>query len=293
MRPLALALAASAFAAPARAQAPVRLETTRLGPGLFRISGGESGSVMVLTGPDGTLLVDARDTAALALDSAVAAVAAGPVRWVVFTHYHWDHHGRAPQWPGAERIAHANFWAQASKDTTIAELRWERHAAPASVRPTRTVQDSAILRINGEEVLLWHPDSAHTDGDLMVFFRRARVVHTGDVLEREAYPFLDLWAGGTMDGLIRGMDGALARTADGWTWAPGHGTVTDRAGAMAYREMLNDVRARVGVMVAGGSTLSEVADAGITAPWDATNGARGGRRFVQLVALGMRARSAP
>ncbi len=285
MRTLLVVLAAAACTAGARAQTPTRLETTRLGPGLFRITGGASGSVMVLTGSDGTLLVDARDTASAALDSAVAAVSTSPVRWIVFTHYHWDHIGRAPEWPGAERIAHANFWAQASKDTTIAELRWERHAAPASMRPTRLVGDSLVLRLNGEEVLLWHPDAAHTDGDLMALFRRSRVVHTGDILEREAYPFVDFWAGGSLGGMVRALDRMLAMTSDGWTYAPGHGTVTDRAGVLGYRAMLVTVQDRVAAMVREGRSLAEIADAGITAPWNATNGARAGRRFAQLVAM--------
>jgi glyoxylase-like metal-dependent hydrolase (beta-lactamase superfamily II) len=285
MRLLLTVIAASALATPACAQEPVRLETVRLAPNLYRIGGGASGSVMVLTGPDGTLLVDARDTASLALDSAIAAVATSPVRWIVFTHYHWDHIGRAPRWPDAERIAHANFWAQASKDTTITELRWERHAAPASVRPTRLVQDSIVLRLNGEEVLLWHPDPAHTDGDLMALFRRSRVVHTGDILEREAYPFVDFWAGGSLNGMVRALDQMMALTGDGWTYAPGHGTVTDRAGVLGYRAMLVTVQERVAAMVRDGRSLAEIADAGITAPWDGANGARAGRRFAQLVAL--------
>ncbi len=185
-------------AAPATKPAPPKLTTEKLGERLWRLAGVEAGGVLVLEGDDGLLIVDTQDsTTAKQLDSGLAKLSLRPVRYVINTHYHDDHTRGNDRFRarGATVIAHANVPLQAAKDTTIEALGWNRKHLPAGAMPTVTFEDSLRLRVNGEEIVLMHPRRAHTDGDAILWFPRRNLVHTGDIVEVGAPPFIDWWAG--------------------------------------------------------------------------------------------------
>ncbi len=200
---------------------------------------------------DGTdvLLVDAQSDRRVGLaDSSLRALTARPVTTVVTTHYHDDHIGGNPHWKaqGARLVAQCNVAVQARKDTTITEWReWHRTPAPADAQPTRCPADSLTIPRQGEQVVLHHVPSAHTDGDLIIWLPKANVLHMGDVLELGAPPFIDYWTGGTWAGMLAAVDAGLAIANDQTIIVPGHGPTTTRAGMLAYRAMLQDVGEKV------------------------------------------------
>jgi cyclase len=286
-----LVLAAAALLPSATAtlaqQPPRPIEAVAVAPGVTALVMRPDGTVLVVAGETGTLLVDAGAPAhAAEVDSAVAVYARGRVRWVVSTHYHEDHIGANPRFraAGAELIAHPRVAIEAAKDTTIAALQWQRSAAPADALPTRTFTDSLVIDIGEERVVAFHAPSAHTGGDALVHVLGADVLHTGDIVEFGAYPFIDRWAGGSIDGVIAATDAILARTDANTRIVPGHGGVFTRADVVAYGAMLVELRARVLRAVETGTAIDALVAERITAPYDARHGgARHGERFVRLL----------
>jgi glyoxylase-like metal-dependent hydrolase (beta-lactamase superfamily II) len=231
------------------------MRITEVAPGFQVISGFTNGNLLAFTGQRSVLLVDGQSAKRVALaDSALRTVTPLPVTLVVSTHYHDDHIGGNPHWRarGARILAHAAVAAEARKDTTIPEMSWHRTAADPDALADQTFTDSLVLDFEGEPVVLLHPVGAHTNGDAMVWFPRANILHTGDIVEREAPPFIDWWAGGALDGMIAAVDGILARVNDRTIIVPGHGTPADRAGVVAYRAMLAATRDRIGAQLRQG-----------------------------------------
>ena len=151
-----------------------------LRPGLTVISGFANGNILVLSGPDGTLLVDAQSARRVGLaDSVLVSLGAPPVRWVLNTHYHGDHvEGNALfRGRGAEVIGQDQLPVQMAKDTTITSWHaWHREPAAPGAFPTRTFKDSLTLRVNGQRVVVTHIPAAHTDGDAIVWLPDALIL---------------------------------------------------------------------------------------------------------------------
>lgn len=273
--------------APARAAkpAPPQLVAEKLGERMWRIAGVEAGGVLVFEGSDGLLIVDTQDSLTTRqLDAAIAKLSRRPVRYVVNTHYHLDHTRGNDRFRarGATVIAHANVPAQALRDTTIEALGWHRRPLPAAALPTVTFTDSLRLNVNGEDILLWNPRAAHTDGDAMLWFPARNLIHTGDIVEVGAPPFIDWWAGGTLDGMIAAVDRVLAMSDERTKIVPGHGDVVDRAWVTRYRRMLATAGEKARAAISSGQSLKDFAD---SKPLEEFNDMVGGERRARRVAL--------
>ncbi|MEX2608865.1 MAG: MBL fold metallo-hydrolase [Gemmatimonadota bacterium] len=270
-------LLAALGAAPAAAQAPPPLVVDTLAPGLYRIAGPPDGSVLVWRAAEGPVVVDGLSPArAAALDSLVRALAGGPPRVLVNTHYHEDHRGlnaRANA-AGARTLAHPRAIREMRRDTTITELDWRRTAAPAAALPREAVADSVVLGAGAERMVVFAVAPAHTGGDLMAWLPGPDVLHTGDVVEMGAFPFVDRWAGGGIDGLIAGVGMVLERAGPATRIVPGHGPVVNRTRVRAYRDMLVMLRERVIRTMAGEDVDAVLADprvAGLVPEWGSAN----------------------
>ncbi len=250
------------LAAPAVAQEWEKYEFSArpLAEGLTWLRG-PGGNVVACHGPDGVLLVDADyEQMAGKLKVAVAALGAGPVKFVVNTHWHFDHTGgnAALARDGALILAHPNLRARMEKGQTIAVIDETIAPAPAGALPRLTFPDSLTLHLNGETVEIRHPRRTHTDGDAVLRFRRADVIHTGDLWFHGGYPFVDVSSGGDIDGLIAAIDVILAAAGDSTQIVPGHGPVGTKADLAAHRAMLQEFRDIVAREIAAGKDLATI-----------------------------------
>jgi glyoxylase-like metal-dependent hydrolase (beta-lactamase superfamily II) len=258
-------------AAQAATPAPApELETRTLRPGLHVVSGA-GGNVAVWTGSDGLLVVD-DGLAPLApkLLAAVRRIADGPVRIVVSTHWHPDHTGGNEEFgrSGSVLVAHDNVRLRMSEPQRVAAYDVEVPAAAAVALPVVTFDDTLSLHLNGDRLDALHVAAAHTDGDVLLWWEAANVVHMGDVYYSGMYPFIDVGSGGSLAGLVAAIETVLSRADARTIVIPGHGPLSNRAELVAYRDMLVAVGSRVRALVDAGRSLEEVRAAQPTEPYD-------------------------
>lgn len=260
----------SSFAAGAAAQDGDSIVTVELGHGLAMLVG-RGGNVGASLGEDGALLVDDK-FAPLAprLQQAVAKLGGGDVRFVLNTHWHGDHTGGNEAFGSAGAIVfgHANVRQRMSEDQWNPFFERTTPASPAAALPIVTFDRGLTLHLNGETVEVLAVGPAHTDGDALVVFRGANVIHMGDVYFNGLYPFVDLASGGSIDGVIRALEVGLSHADAETKIIPGHGPLADRTSLVAYRDMLAAVRDAVKVEVAAGKSVDEVIASRPSRPYD-------------------------
>ena len=266
---------ATLFDAGAQAQgqdpAKVEFRSEKLADNLFVLFG-SGGNVGVMTGADGTLLVDS-ELVELSpkLRAAVALVGGNPPRFVVNTHFHFDHAGgnRALGGGGAVIVAHDNVRKHLMTRQVIdVGVEIVTEPTPHEGLPVVTFADGLRLHLDDEEVVIVHAAKAHTDSDAFVYFEKANVLHTGDLFMSIGYPFVDGGNGGTLVGLIAAHEKALALCNDKTRVIPGHGPLSDRATLQAYHDMLVVIRQRVADLVKKGRTLEQIKAAQPTREFD-------------------------
>ena len=288
---LATALILVLLASPAAAQqdlSQVEIKTEKLADGLYMLQGA-GGNMALCAGPDGGFLIDGEFAPLVdKILAAARAVDERPVRFLLNTHWHGDHTGGNGSYAkaGITIVAHENVRARLATEQKSAVSGEGVPAAPAAALPSLTFSQGATFYLNGQEIRVVHvPPPAHTDGDAIVIFPRADVIHTGDLFFNGRYPVIDLGAGGSIDGMIAAADRLLALTDDATRIVPGHGPLADKAALAAYREMLAGVRAAVAREVAAGKSKEETIAAKPTAAFDAkwAQSPTAGDRFAGVV----------
>jgi len=285
-------LLVAALAAPSSAQGPdfekVQIKTEKVAEGVWVLAGA-GGNIGVSAGADGVFLVD-DEWAPMTpkVKAAVAAISDRPVRFILNTHWHPDHSGGNKDLgeAGALIVAHDNVRLRLSTEQFIEAMGMKFPPSPAKALPVVTFNDAVTLHVNGDDVNAFHVPPAHTDGDAIVHFRRAGVIHMGDLFFNGMYPFVDLSSGGSFEGFITAADRALALAGEGTRIIPGHGPVGARADLRAYRDMLVTVRDRVKPLVQAGKTPAEVVAARPTPDLDAKwgQGFMKPDKFLEIVA---------
>jgi cyclase len=251
---------------------------------------GPGGNVVVLRGPEGLVVVDTFVAPAWTkLQESLKALGSAPVKFVIDTHWHFDHtDNNAPlRALGATLVAHENTRLRMTQPHHLAVLELDFPPSPAAALPQRVFQDGYKLEANGERLAVTHVPPAHTDTDVIVRFEQANVLHTGDVFFNGRYPFIDGSTGGTIDGVIAGA-GRLLDLADSDTKiVPGHGPLSNKAGLAKYRDMLFTAGDRVRKLKASGKSLDEAIAAkpftDLDADWG--KGTFTGDAFVKVVYL--------
>jgi len=266
----AVAMMAAAAAIQAQDLAQAELVTVPVRDGLWMLSG-PGGNIGVAAGPDGVLLIDSQfaPLTGRILD-AVAAISPTPVRLVINTHWHGDHTGGNENLAeaGAVIVAHDNVRRRMSGEQVSAFFSSRVPPAPSGALPVLTFERSVRLHLNGQTIHVLHLAKAHTDGDALVRFEQADVVHMGDLYFNGWYPFIDVEAGGSLDGLVRALDVALELLGPDTRVIPGHGPLSDRAGVLRYRDMLATVETRIRALHADGLDEDGIVEARLTGEFD-------------------------
>lgn len=265
-----LAAAVSIIAVGAYAQgqpdfSKVQIKTTPLGQGLFMLEG-QGGNITVACGQDGVIQVDGEfaplhDKIKAAVDSACGGK---PVKYLVNTHFHGDHTGGNAGFAkdGAQIVAHENLKLRLEHGTTNANGQKtapvEKAALPVKTYTTEGVQ----LMVDGQSAMVNHPKSAHTDTDSYVYFPRANVISTGDVVSTgNRYVTIDYKNGGSINGIISTVETYIRMGNDQTKYVPGHGDLTNKAGLQRYHDQLVEIRDAVQNEIKSGKTEAQaVAD---------------------------------
>jgi glyoxylase-like metal-dependent hydrolase (beta-lactamase superfamily II) len=236
---------------------------------------GSGGNITVYTGPGGKLMVDAGIAVSRArLEPALDSTGTVPLKYLIDTHYHWDHTD-GNVWvhqKGATIVAHENTLKRLTTGTRVIEWGFYFPATPAEGLPTVIVKDQKTMEFEGETLEIRNYGSGHTDTDLSVYFKNADVLAVGDIWWNGHYPFLDNGAGGNIDGLIRWVNACIKASGPNTIIVPGHGEISDRAGFTEFRDMLVAIRTNVARLKKQGKTLAETVAAKPTAAYDAKYG---------------------
>jgi glyoxylase-like metal-dependent hydrolase (beta-lactamase superfamily II) len=236
---------------------------------------GRGGNIAVSSGPDGVFIIDDQlKPLTEQLLAAIRKVSDQPIRFVINTHYHGDHVGGNETLgkSGSVIIAHDNIRQRMSSDQFNHFFDATTPAWPKDSLPVVTFNDRVTLHMNGEPVSVHHVPRGHTDGDSMVHFPLSNVIHMGDILFTGQYPFVDLDAGGSIQGMIAAVELGIGAGDAQTRYIAGHGPLTDFNGMKEYHAFLVKARDNVQALVDQGMSLQQAVAAKPTAQWDESLG---------------------
>lgn len=263
----------------------VEMQVQHVKGGVYMMTGA-GGNTAVQVGNDGVLIVDTQFAPLAAkLMNEIRKLNRGPVLFIANTHFHPDHVGgnaALAQLIGAARgpgrsdgaaplkiVAHENVLNRLTQ-----KIPNQPPFPDAGLPVDEYFTPFKDLHMNGEAVFLYHEPNAHTDGDSVVLFRGSDVVATGDIFTPDAYPFLDIDHGGSVQGEIAALDHILeltvpAHTQEGGTYViPGHGRICDEADVVEFRDMVVIIRDRIQNMLKKEMTLDQIKAARPTRDYD-------------------------
>ncbi len=252
----------------------VQIETIHVSGNVYMLVG-SGGNLGLSVGDDGAFLID--DQFAPLTEKILAAIQSlteSNVQFLINTHWHGDHTGGNENMGkvGAIIVAHENVRKQMTVDHFLAAFNSTTPASPESALPVVTFTESVTFHWNADEIRVFHVDPAHTDGDSVIHFKKANVIHAGDVFFNGMYPFIDTSTGGNLNGMISAAKIILALATDETKIIPGHGPLATRADLEGYYEMLVTARDLIKEQVDAGKTRDEVIAAKPTASLDAAWG---------------------
>lgn len=238
------------------------INTVRVADGIYMLTGaGGNMNIVVSVGNDGVLLID--DVFPELTDVIIGEIrelTEKPVRFVINTHWHWDHTG------GNENFAKAGAIIIAQESVMPWMTTWQisgMEGTPKSPQPPKglpvvTFKDELTLRFNDQTIVVTNVGPAHTAGDAIVHFVEKDVYAMGDIYLTRSYPFFDLNTGGNINGLIAALDKVLTKIRPDTTIIAGHGSLSNGKELKEYRDMVVTLRNRVQVAIDDGKTLDQI-----------------------------------
>lgn len=248
----------------------VQVTTVPVADGLYMLMG-EGGNVGVSVGEDGTFIIDDQYAQMTdKLSAAISDLSGAQPRFLVNTHWHGDHAGGNENFgkAGAVIVAHENVRKALQIEKSIPLFKMTKPPSPKAALPVITFKDEMSLHLNGDDLHLIHVANAHTDGDAVIHFTKANVIHTGDVFFNGFYPFIDTHSGGSIAGMIAGSKAVLDLSDDNTRIMPGHGPLASKAELQAYHDMLVQAETNIQALKDAGKSLDQVVAAKPTAALD-------------------------
>ena len=273
----------------------VKIRPVKIADNIYMLKG-SGGNIAVLIGKDGTLMID-NQFAPLSnkINGAIKTLDPGEIRFLINTHLHGDHSGGNENFKrmGATVVAHDLARERMGKEQVNKAMNRVTPPREKDALPVITFSDKLNFHLNDEDIVLHHFDAGHTDGDLIVQFKNANVVHTGDAFVRYGYPFIDVSSGGSVNGFISTLDKILLLIDDNTKVIPGHGEPATKADVKKVRDAVADIRDQVSSALKKGKKTEDISALGISDKYDADLG-KGfvkGKDFVLMIAENLKTTS--
>jgi cyclase len=284
---LFITLVSSVLSLAAQNMDTVKIRPVKVSDNIYMLKG-VGGNMGILVGKDGTLMIDDQ-FAPLSnkINSAIKTIDDGEIRFLINTHLHGDHSGGNENFKkmGATIVAHDLVRERMTQEQVNKAMNRTTPPRDPAALPDITFSDRLNFHLNEEDIELIHLDRGHTDGDVIVHFKRANVYHTGDAFVRN-YPIADVSSGGSFIGLIAGLDKILSLTDDNSKIISGHGELSTKADVKALRDVMYDIKDQVLAALKKGKKVEEIPALGITDKYEAElgKGFLKGRDFVLIAA---------
>ncbi|PKH06610.1 MBL fold metallo-hydrolase [Moritella sp. Urea-trap-13] len=242
-------------------------KVTELKPG-FQFLQGKGGNILLSEGKDGLLIVDSDYSEMTPALLETLAKYKSELKYVLNTHWHGDHtQGNKELGKSAEIIAHDNVYQRLNSHQEVKLFNMVSKPYPADALPDITFDHSLTLRFNDETIKALHLPNGHTDGDSIIFFEKANIVHMGDHLFNGMFPFVDVGTNGSVRGMVTNIDGILDHIADDTIVVPGHGAISNKEELLAFRDMLVGTSNEVEMMMQQNMSLEAMQEKGLSEQW--------------------------
>ena len=254
----------------------VQIKVSKVAGSVYMLQGA-GGNIGASVGDDGIVIVDDQ-YAPLAdkIQAALKGITDKPVRFIINTHYHDDHTGGNEFFQKqAPIIAQDNVRKRLEAGGQAgngASVHMEQKAQPHDALPIIAFDHDVTVHLNGEDIRALHVPAGHTDGDSVIFFPKSNVVHMGDDFVTYGFPFIDIDSGGSIDGMISGVETAIAQLPPDVKIIPGHGAVSNLDDVRAYVKMLKETRSAVQNALDSKMTLEQMKEKKILQPWKKYSG---------------------
>ncbi|EDM66804.1 Zn-dependent hydrolase, glyoxylase family [Moritella sp. PE36] len=242
-------------------------KVTELKPG-FQFLQGKGGNILLSAGKDGLLIVDSDYSEMTPALQEVLAQHKSYLKYVLNTHWHGDHtQGNKVLGKNAEIIAHDNVYQRLNSRQEVKLFNMVSKPYPAHALPDITFDHSLTLRFNDETIKALHLPNGHTDGDSIIFFEKANIVHMGDHFFNGMFPFVDVGTNGSVRGVVKNINGILDKIADDTIVVPGHGAISNKQQLIAFKDMLVGTINEVEVMMTQQMNLKAIQEKGLSEQW--------------------------
>jgi cyclase len=254
----------------------VQIKVSKVAGSVYMLQGA-GGNIGASVGDDGIVIVDDQ-YAPLAdkIQAALKGITDKPVRFIINTHYHGDHTGgneffqkQAPIIAQDNVRKRLETGGQAGNGGSV---HMEQKAQSKGALPIITFDHDVTVHLNGEDIRALHVPAGHTDGDSVIYFPKSNVVHMGDDFVTYGFPFIDVASGGSIDGMIAGVEGAIAQLPPDVKIIPGHGEVSNLDDVRAYVKMLKETRAAVQAALDQKMSLDQMKEKKVLEPWKKYSG---------------------
>ncbi|MGB3467517.1 MAG: MBL fold metallo-hydrolase [Cyclobacteriaceae bacterium] len=265
----------------------ITISDTKITDDIYYLKGA-GGNIGLLKWEGGNLIVDSQfEPLGDKIKAKIAEISEGKTKYLVNTHFHGDHLGGNANWSadGVTVVAQENVRTRVQKNFRNEILKRDVKAQPVEVWPVITFSENMSLFVGDEEVNVIFIPEAHTDGDAIIQFKTSNVIHTGDVFVRYGYPFIDVSAGGSINGIIAGLEKIMDLADEETRIIPGHGDLATREDVKVLHSVLSDSRNLVKKLKEEGKSLNDVLTLKPLAKYDEQYSGSfiNGQTFIQLV----------